>query len=527
MLEDSLKEQLKALFTNLHETVRITPFVDDGEASAEMLGFLRDVAAQSERVELLEARRGADAEGERVPSFAIANNAGDTGIRFAGIPGGHEFSSLVLALLQSGGHPPKVDDDTIAQIRGLSGNFQFETFVSLSCHNCPDVVQALNLLAVLNPNIRHTMIDGAHFQHEVDERQIMAVPSVFLNGQPFGQGRMELGEILAKIDTGAAERAAEKLGELAPFDVLVVGGGPAGVAAAIYCARKGIRTGIIAERIGGQVQDTLAIENFISVRQTEGPKLAADLEAHARDYGIEIINLQRVAHLTPAKQPGGLAAITLENGAELRAKAVILATGARWREMNVPGEADYRTKGVAFCPHCDGPLFKGKHVAVIGGGNSGIEAAIDLAGVVSHVTVLEFSDTLRADAVLQQKLSTLPNVTLHKNAQTTEVLGDGHKVTGLRYTDRTSGESHQIDLAGIFVQIGLVPNTAWLDGVVERNRMGEIVVNAKGETSAPGIFAAGDCTTVPYKQIIISMGEGAKAALAAFDYLIRSGNDNV
>ena len=488
MLEDSLKEQLQALFVNLRETVQITPFVDDGEASEEMLGFLRDVAAQSERVELRDAQR--DAAGERVPSFALANAAGDTGIRFAGIPGGHEFSSLVLAILQSGGHPPKVDDDTIAQIRGLSGDFQFETFVSLSCHNCPDVVQALNLLAVLNPGVRHTMIDGALFQDEVERREIMGVPSVYLNGAPFGQGRMELAEILNKIDTGAAERAAERLNEMAPFDVLVIGGGPAGVAAAIYCARKGIRTGIVAERIGGQVQDTLAIENLISVRRTEGPKLALDLEANARDYGVEIINLQRVAHVTPASAPGVQAAITLENGAELRAGAVI----------------------------------KGKRVAVIGGGNSGIEAAIDLAGVVEHVTVLEFAPTLRADEVLLQKLASLPNVTVHKNAQTTEVLGDGHKVTGLRYTDRESGQSRQIDLAGIFVQIGLVPNTAWLDGVVERNRMGEIVVNARNETSASGIFAAGDCTTVPYKQIVISMGEGAKAALSAFDYLIRNAN---
>lgn len=525
MLENSLKEQLQALFVNLRETVLITPFVDDSEASEEMLGYLRDVAAQSERVELLEAQR--DAAGERVPSFALANAAGDTGIRFAGIPGGHEFSSLVLAILQSGGHPPKVDDDTIAQIRGLNGDFQFETFVSLSCHNCPDVVQALNLLAVLNPGVRHTMIDGALFQDEVERREIMGVPSVYLNGAPFGQGRMELAEILNKIDTGAAERAAERLNEMAPFDVLVIGGGPAGVAAAIYCARKGIRTGIIAERIGGQVQDTLAIENLISVRQTEGPKLALDLEANARDYGVEIINLQRVAHVTPASAPGVQAAITLENGAELRAGAVILATGARWREMNVPGEAEYRAKGVAFCPHCDGPLFKGKRVAVIGGGNSGIEAAIDLAGVVEHVTVLEFAPTLRADEVLLQKLASLPNVTVHKNAQTTEVLGDGHKVTGLRYTDRESGQSRQIDLAGIFVQIGLVPNTAWLDGVVERNRMGEIVVNARNETSASGIFAAGDCTTVPYKQIVISMGEGAKAALSAFDYLIRNANNRL
>ena len=419
----------------------------------------------------------------------------------------------------------------IEQIRSLPGNFRFETFISLSCHNCPDVVQALNLLAILNPNIQSVMIDGALFQPEVEARKIMAVPTVLLNGEPFAQGRMTLEEIVAKIDSGAVQREAAKLNAADPFDVLVVGGGPAGASAAIYAARKGIRTGIVAERFGGQTLDTLAIENYISVLETDGPKFAAALEAHARAYDVDIMNLQRAEALIPAAEPGGLAEVKLANGGSLKAKTVILSTGARWRNVNVPGEAEYKNKGVAYCPHCDGPLFKGKDVAVIGGGNSGIEAAIDLAGVVKHVTVIEFMPELKADAVLVRKLHSLPNVTVHTNAQTTEITGvnsagvNSGKVTGLRYKDRATGAEHLVPLAGVFVQIGLVPNTEWLKGTVELSKHGEIVVDARGQTSVPGVFAAGDATTVPYKQIIIAAGEGAKAALAAFDHLIRSSVD--
>ena len=381
------------------------------------------------------------------------------------------------------------------------------------------MVQALNLMAVLNPRIRHEMIDGALFQEEVEKLQIMAVPTVYLNDAVFGQGRMEVGEILAKLDTGAEKRAAEKINAKDAFDVLVVGGGPAGAAAAIYAARKGIRTGVVAERFGGQVLDTMSIENFISIKETEGPRLAAGLEEHVKSYDVDIMNLQRAKKLTP----GEMIEVELESGATLRSKSVILATGARWREMGVPGEAEYRTKGVAYCPHCDGPLFKGKRVAVIGGGNSGIEAAIDLAGIVAHVTVFEFMDVLRADAVLVRKLKSMPNVEIIMEAQTTEVIGDGKKVTGLAYKDRKTGEAHKIELEGIFVQIGLVPNTEWLKGgPVELTPRGEIIVDAKGQTSVPGVFAAGDVTTVPYKQIVIAMGEGAKASLGAFDHLIRS-----
>jgi NADH-dependent peroxiredoxin subunit F len=381
------------------------------------------------------------------------------------------------------------------------------------------VVQALNLMAVINPNVRHVMIDGALFQDEVNERQIMAVPTVYLNGQNFGQGRMSLEEILAKLDTGSAEREAAKLAQKDVFDLLVVGGGPAGASAAIYAARKGIRTGVVAERFGGQVLDTMGIENFISVKETEGPKLAMALEQHVKEYEVDIMNLQRASALVPGKDQ---VEIKLENGASLRAKTVVIATGARWRQMNVPGEDQYRNRGVAYCPHCDGPLFKGKRVAVIGGGNSGVEAAIDLAGIVAHVTLIEWDTKLRADAVLQRKLHSLKNVTVVMNAQTTEVTGDGNKVNGIRYNDRATGEAHHVELEGIFVQIGLLPNTDWLKGTVALSPRGEIEVDAHGRTSVPGVFAAGDATTVPYKQIVIAMGEGSKAALSAFDHLIRT-----
>ena len=514
MLDANIKTQLKAYLERVTQPIEIVASLDDSPKSKEMLELLHDVVEQSTHITLVERRD----DDERKPSFSVGPRGGEARVRFAGLPMGHEFTSLILALLQAGGYPPKVEADVIEQIKALDVELNFETYISLSCHNCPDVVQALNLMAVLNPKIRHTMIDGALFQKEVEARQIMAVPTVFLNGEEFDQGRLELGQILAKVDTGAAARDAKKLSEKSAFDVLVVGGGPAGAAAAIYAARKGIRTGVVAERFGGQVMDTLAIENFISVKYTEGPKLVASLEEHVKEYDVDVMNLQRVAAVLPGEN---LHEVKMENGASLKAKTVIVATGARWREMNVPGEREFRGKGVAYCPHCDGPLFKGKRVAVIGGGNSGVEAAIDLAGIVAHVTLLEFAEDLRADAVLQKKLYSLPNVTVIKSAQTTEVTGS-EKVDGLNYKDRVSGTEHRVELEGIFVQIGLLPNTDFLKGTVELSRFGEVVVDAKGQTSVPGIYAAGDCTTVPYKQIIIAMGEGAKASLSAFDHLIRS-----
>ena len=522
MLDNTLKTQLKAYLERIVQPVTLSASLDDGDKSREMRGLLEDIAALSGGRVTLETASAA-ATGVHVPSFTVGRTAatGSAGIRFAGIPLGHEFTSLVLALLQTGGHPPKVAPELIEQIRALPGEYRFQTYISLSCQNCPDVVQALNLMAVLNPRVTHEMIDGALFQDEVERLSIMAVPTVLLNGETFGQGRMSLEEIVAKLDSGAGARAADRLNAKEPFDVLVVGGGPAGAAAAIYAARKGIRTGVAAERFGGQVLDTLGIENFISVKETEGPKLAAALEEHVRSYEVDIMNLQRATKLVPGTD-GVPAEVELASGARLKAKTVILATGARWRDMNVPGEQEYRTKGVTYCPHCDGPLFKGKRVAVIGGGNSGVEAAIDLAGIVAHVTLLEFAPELKADAVLQRKLHSLPNVTVIVQAQTTEVTGDGQKVSGLRYTDRASGEAKRIELEGIFVQIGLLPNTDWLRGTVELSRFGEIIVDAKGQTSVPGVYGAGDCTTVPYKQIVIAMGQGSTAALAAFDHLIRT-----
>ena len=516
MLDSNLKTQLKAYLEKVTQPFEIVASLDDGEKSRELLSLLQDIAGLSDKITLK-----TDGDDARKPSFSLNRIGGNISLRFAGIPMGHEFTSLVLALLQVGGHPSRTAPEVIEQIKALDGDYRFETYFSLSCQNCPDVVQALNLMAVLNPNVKHVAIDGALFQDEVEARQIMSVPSIYLNGELFTQGRMSEEEILAKLDTGSSARDAEKLKAKDAFDVLVVGGGPAGAAAAIYAARKGIRTGVAAERFGGQVLDTMAIENFISVKETEGPKLARALEEHVREYEVDIMNLQRASQLIPAGEDG-LHRVRFDNGGELKAKTLILATGARWREMNVPGEQEYRGRGVAYCPHCDGPLFKGKRVAVIGGGNSGVEAAIDLAGIVAHVTLLEFGEDLRADAVLQRKLNSLPNVRVLKMAQTTEVKGDGQKVTGLVYKDRTNDEVHSVELEGIFVQIGLLPNSEWLKGTLELSRFGEIIVDAKGQTSIPGVFAAGDVTTVPYKQIVIAVGEGAKASLSAFDHLIRT-----
>ena len=516
MLDANLKQQLSAYMANITMPVELLLSLEDGPKSRELEELAQDIAALSDKVSL--ARTDDDA---RRPSMLIRRVGTDIGVRFAGLPMGHEFTSLVLALLQVGGHPSKAAQDVIEQVKALDGDYVFETYFSLSCQNCPDVVQALNLMSVLNPRIKHVAIDGALFQSEVTDRKVMAVPMVFLNGEVFGQGRMDLEQIVAKLDSGAEARAAEKIKAKDAFDVLVVGGGPAGAAAAVYAARKGIRTGIAAERFGGQVLDTMGIENFISVSHTEGPKLVAQLEQHVKDYDVDIMNLQRADKLIPGKSEGGLHEVVLANGASLKAKTVILSTGARWRQMNVPGEDEYRNRGVAYCPHCDGPLFKGKRVAVIGGGNSGVEAAIDLAGIVAEVTLIEFDNQLRADAVLQAKLNSLSNVRVIVSALTTEVHGDGEKVTGLSYQDRTNDQVIPVPLDGIFVQIGLVPNSEWLQGTLALSPRGEIEVDAKGATSVPGVFAAGDVTTTPYKQIIIAMGEGSKSALSAFDYLIR------
>ena len=543
MLDAGLTAQLRTYLQRITQPIELVTSLDDGPKSAELQALLDEIAALSD---LISVRRADD--DPRRPSFAIRRAGTDVQVRFAAIPLGHEFSSLVLALLQVGGHPSTAAPELLQQVRDLPGEHHFETYLSLSCQNCPDVVQALNLMSVLNPNITHTAIDGALFTDEATGRGVLAVPTVFRNGHLFGQGRMSLEEIVAKLDTGAAEREVERLNGLEPFDVLVVGGGPAGATAAIYAARKGIRTGLVAERFGGQVLDTMAIENFVSVPHTEGPKLAAALEEHVKNYAVERMPLQRVIGLGAsgrrsdggdgadggdrahragdgadgAGDGGAFVTVRLDSGAELSARTVVVATGARWRHLGVPGEDEYRNKGVTFCPHCDGPLFKGKRVAVVGGGNSGVEAAIDLAGVVAHVTLLEFDDRLRADEVLQRKLRSLPNVDVLVGSRTTEVLGDGERVTGLAYEDRATGQVQRLELEGVFVQIGLLPNTEWLEGSVGLSPRGEVEVDARGRTSVPGVFAAGDCTTVPYKQIVIAMGAGATAALSAFDHLIRA-----
>ncbi|CAN7235644.1 alkyl hydroperoxide reductase subunit F [Acidovorax sp. LjRoot38] len=517
MLDEQLKTQLAAYLERVQQPFELVASLDDSETARDMRELLTTI--QSLRSDKITLRT--DGNDARKPSFSLQRVGATNSLRFAGLPLGHEFTSLVLALLWTGGHPPKVEQDVIDSIKALDGDFNFEVYMSLTCHNCPDVVQALSLMAIVNPKVKTTVIEGGAFQQEVTEREIMAVPMVFLNGQVFGSGRMTIEEIVAKLDTGAAAREAAKLSAKAPYDVLIVGGGPAGAAAAVYAARKGIRTGVAAERFGGQVNDTLAIENYISVLETDGPKFAAALEAHTRAYGVDIMNLQRADKLIPAAEPGGLISVQMANGATLQSKTVILSTGARWRNVNVPGEAEYKNKGVAYCPHCDGPLFKGKRTAVIGGGNSGVEAAIDLAGIVAHVTLIEFADQLKADAVLVNKLKSLPNVTIHTNAQTTEITGADGKVNGLKYKDRATNVEHLVPLEGVFVQIGLVPNTEWLKGTVELSKFGEIIVDSHGRTNIPGVFAAGDCTTVPFKQIVIAAGDGSKAALSAFDHLIR------
>ena len=508
MLDDDIKKQLAEYLQLLENDVLIKISTGSDSISNDMAALMDELTALSPRIKTEQVKL------PRTPSFTINRMEEDFGVTFAGIPLGHEFTSLVLALLQVSGRPPKVDAKLIDQVKSIKGEYHFETYISLSCHNCPEVVQALNLMSVLNPGITHTMIDGAAFKEEAESKNIMAVPTVLLNGEEFGSGRMTLEEILGKLGSGPDMSEFEKK---EPFDILVIGGGPAGASAAIYAARKGIRTGIVAERFGGQVRETLGIENLISVGYTEGPRLAEVLEQHVSNYDVDIMSAQRARRLERKK----LIEVELENGAVLKSKAVILSTGARWRNVGIPGEEEFKNKGVAYCPHCDGPLYKGKHVAVIGGGNSGIEAAIDLAGIASHVTVFEFMPELKADDILQKRLYSLSNVTVLKNVQTKEITGTD-KVNGITYMERESGAVHHMELQGVFVQIGLIANTDWLGETIERNRIGEVIVDSRNATSLPGVFAAGDCTDSAYKQIVISMGSGASAALSAFDYLIRN-----
>lgn len=513
MLDDTLKQQLKAYLERVTQPIEIVASLNDSDHSQELKTFLQEIVALSDKITYVENN-----DAQRKPSFAITRKGTDISVRFSAMPMGHEFTSLILALLQVGGHPIKLDNETVEQIKNLPGDYHFTTYMSLTCQNCPDVVQALNMMSIINPRITHEAVDGGWFREEVEGLKIMAVPTVYMNGTQFEQGRTSVEEILTKLDASVGERKAAELSKKDPFDVLIIGGGPAGAAAAIYAARKGIRTGVVAERFGGQVLDTMAIENFISVPETTGPQFGAALEEHVKSYGVDIMNVQRVKEVVPGK----LIEVKLESGAVLKSKTIIVSTGARWRHINVPGEDQYMAHGVAYCPHCDGPLFKGKKVAVVGGGNSGVEAAIDLAGVVDFVTLIERGSQLRADEVLQKKLYSMKNIKVVTDAQTAEITGDGEKVNGLTYKDLKTNEDVHLELAGVFVQIGLVPNSEWIKDTVEVTKYGEIQIDPKGQTSVPGIFAAGDVTTVPYKQIVIAIGEGAKASLAAFDYLIRT-----
>ncbi len=508
LLDAEIRSQLNEYFKLLEGDVLIKVSTDSDKVSKDIMALVEELATMSEKIKVEEAKL------PRTPSFSINRLDKDMGVTFAGLPLGHEFTSLVLALLQVSGRPPKIEDRIAKQISEIQGELNFETYISLSCHNCPEVVQALNIMSVINPNISHTMIDGSAYKDEVESKDILAVPTIYLNGEFFASGRMSVEEILSKLDVTSDPSEYE---DREPFDVLVIGGGPAGASAAIYAARKGIRTGIVADKFGGQVNETLSIENYIGVKNTEGPKLASDIEAHVREYDIDIILSQKVKNI----EKKDLIYVALENGAILKSKTIIISSGARWRNIGVPGEEQYKNKGVAYCPHCDGPLFKGKKVAVIGGGNSGIEAAIDLAGVADHVTVFEFLPELKADNLLQERLYSLPNVDVLKNVKTKEITGD-KRVNGISYIERDKGTKKHLDIDGVFVQIGLIPNTEWLENTVELNTKGEIIVDQHSATNIPGIFAAGDCTDSPYKQIVISMGSGANAALSAFDYLIRN-----
>lgn len=517
-LQAALAEHLKLLQTE----VVLRPCLDDSAISSQVRDLLEDLSAASPLVRL-----GPPAELDHTPSFAITtSDAAPVALRFSGLPLGHEFTSLVLALLHVGGHPPKVSNELLERISTFTVPLHFETYFSQSCQNCPDVVQALNILAARNPHITHNAIDGSSFAAEVAARGVLTVPTVFCNGEVFSQGRTDLEglvrELSNRFDPDASVALAARLDALDPFDILVVGAGPAGVAAAVYAARKGLRTGVVAERIGGQVLDTMGIENFPATRRTEGPALARDLEHHLRAYPVEVITSQRAVKLHPGSGSNPHQ-VELASGARLRAHAVVIASGARWRTMGVPGEDAYRNRGVTFCPHCDGPLFAKKRVAVIGGGNSGVEAAIDLAGVASQVTIIEFANELRADAVLLDAMRSRDNVDELVHTETTEVIGDETGVKGLRLRDRSSGVERVLDVDGVFVQIGLVPATDWLSDAIARSEQGEIEVDARGATSLPGIYAAGDATVGPYKQIVVAMGSGASAALGAFEYLTRRG----
>ncbi len=515
MLTKEILKALKGYAESMKKDVTFVVQTGDHSKREELVSFLSDIAGVSDKIKVEE--RDTNGELRSAISFLLEADGEDTGIRFSGIPGGHEFNSLVLALLHASGTELKIDDSLKGIVEGVDETLNFEVFISLSCHNCPDVVQALNQFALLNPNIKSEMIDGGLYQNVVEERDIQGVPSVYLNGELFANGKVDAAVLIDKlIERNPSLKEANKGKSLPMQDVTVIGGGPAGVASAIYSARKGLKVTVVADRFGGQVKDTMGIENLISVPKTTGPELVGNLMDHMNDYDITLKEHVRVDTI----EQGNVKTIKLSSGEEIRSRSVIVATGARWRELGVPGERENVGNGVAYCPHCDGPFFKGKDVAVIGGGNSGIEAALDLAGIVKSVTVFEFMPELKADQVLIDQAEKRDNITIIKNAATSQILAENGKVNAIEYQDRSTNEHHTVDVAGVFVQIGLVPNSQFMKGVVELSQYGEIIIDEKCHTSEPGIFAAGDVTTVPYKQIVVSMGEGSKASLAAFEYLL-------
>ncbi|NDV90722.1 alkyl hydroperoxide reductase subunit F [Alteromonas sp. 345S023] len=515
MLTKEILQALKGYTESMQKNVTFVVQTGEHSKRAELVSFLSDIAGVSDKLSIEE--RDTQGNLRSSISFLLEADGVDTGIRFSGIPGGHEFNSLILAILHASGTELKVDDSVKSIVKAVKDELNFEVFISLSCHNCPEVVQALNQFALLNDNITSEMIDGGLYQNLISERDIQGVPSVYLNGELFANGKVDAASLIDKlIERDPSLKEANTGVQLPLQDVTVIGGGPAGVASAIYSARKGLKVTMVAESFGGQVKDTMGIENLISVPKTTGPELVGNLMEHVNDYDITLKEHVRVDNI----EKGNVKTITLSSGEQIRTRSLVVATGARWRELGVPGERENVGNGVAYCPHCDGPFFKGKDVSVIGGGNSGIEAALDLAGIVKSVTVFEFMPTLKADQVLIDQAEKRDNITIIKNAATRQILAENGKVNAIEYQDRSTNEVHTLELAGVFVQIGLVPNSQFMKDVVEMTQYGEIVVDEKCNTSEAGIFAAGDVTTVPYKQIVISMGEGAKASLAAFEYLL-------
>lgn len=513
MLTQELKSQLSQYLQLLENPIVFSVSLDESDASKEVKEFLSEVVELSDKLSISEK------EHDLKPSFSLDRENGPSGVNFAGVPMGHEFESFVLALLQVGGRTPKIDEKLIDRIKKIDQDLSFETFISLTCHNCPDVVQALNIMSVLNPKISNTMIEGGAFQSLVEDRGVMAVPTVFLNGEEIFGGKKSIEEI---VDLVIGEDSRESLADKEVFDSLVIGGGPAAMMAAIYSVRKGIKTGILTDKVGGQVTETLEINNILSLESTEGPKFMAQAKNHVLSYPVDLMEGYRAVDI---ERKDDLVEVVLDNGDILKTKSLVIATGAGWRLLGIPGETEFKNKGVAYCVHCDGPLFKDKTVAVIGGGNSGVESALDLAGIAKKIVLIQFENKLTADQVLQDRLSELDNVEVVLNANTKSLTGNG-KVEHITYVDRISGEETTLDVQGCFIQVGLVPNTKWLNGKLDMNPRGEIIIDNQGATSLEGVYAAGDCTDVAFKQIIIASGAGATASLGAYNYLLFNGKLN-